>query len=110
MLPIAENAALLTGPSCLRYCGMARERLKSAYGDRIPIPNNTDCNPARQSLSLAEREVAHASITAPVASLARHDDFDGPQGRQGGDRGRWPSVDRPDRHQSQRQEGPQARQ
>jgi hypothetical protein len=25
---VAENAALLTGPSCLRYCGMARERLK----------------------------------------------------------------------------------
>src|SRR6266446_998708 len=94
----------LVPPSLLRD-GQLEAELRP-YGDWIPIPHPADCNPARQSLSLAEREVPHASITAPVAGLARHHDFDGPQGRQGGYRGRRPGLDRPDRHQIQRQKGP----
>src|SRR5438876_7188074 len=94
----------LVPPSLLRDGPLKAEVRPMVTGFRPPTAAN--CNRARQSLDLPEREVFHASITAPVASLARHYDFDGPQGRQGGDRGRRAGLDRPDRHQIQRQKGP----
>src|ERR1700694_872514 len=94
----------LVPPSLLRD-GPLRTELRSMVTG-IRRQTAADCNPARQSLDLTEREVLHASITTPVAGLARHYDFDGPQRRQGGDRGRRAGVDRPDRHQVQRQKGP----
>jgi hypothetical protein len=41
-------------------------------------PDDANCNRAPQFLNLPEARGPHASITAPIAGLARHDYFDGP--------------------------------
>src|ERR1700738_1211574 len=98
----------LMSPSLLRDDALEAELRPMVSGFRPP--NRANCNLAHKSLNPCQREVLHASITIRVAGLARHYHFDGPQGRQSGDRRRRAGVDRPDRHQIQRQKGPQTRQ
>src|SRR5579872_1907580 len=76
----------------------------------LGAPRMPCCNTTPVHLNLGDHEVFHASFPPRNAGLARHHHFDGPQGRQGRHRWRWPGLDRTDGHQVQRQEGTQARQ